>query len=121
MNGETLKTVRPVHVARIPSGEQIELPADTPVVVTQALGGSFTLLVPSQAGLYRLSGADAEAIGQPVLAAPTAPACTSSGEANAASAHSIAAATPRLNPVLIARLLNFFFEFHAQKDTQFRI
>lgn len=74
MNGETLKTVRAVHVARIPSGEQIELPADTPVVVTQALGGSFTLLVPSQAGLYRLSGADAEAIGQPVLVTPAAPA-----------------------------------------------
>ncbi len=67
MNGETLKTTRPVNVLRIPSGEQIELPLDTPVVLTQALGGSFTLLVPSQAGLYRLAGSDADAIGQPVM------------------------------------------------------
>jgi len=61
---ETVKTTRPVEVARIPSGEQIQLPADTPVIITQALGGSFTLLVPSEAGLYRLTGADADAIGQ---------------------------------------------------------
>lgn len=74
MHGETLTTSRPVNVARIPSGEQIELPAETQVVVTQALGGSFTLLVPSQAGLYRLAGSDADAIGQPVTtnAAPAA-------------------------------------------------
>jgi probable FeS assembly SUF system protein SufT len=73
MNGETLKTTRAVHVTRIPSGEQIELPADTPVVVTQALGGSYTLLVPSQAGLYRLAGTDVEAIGQPIVAGAAAP------------------------------------------------
>jgi probable FeS assembly SUF system protein SufT len=71
---ETIKTTRPVEVARIPSGEQIQLPADTPVIITQALGGSFTLLVPSEAGLYRLTGADADAIGRPTqtAAAPSA-------------------------------------------------
>ncbi len=74
MNGETLTTNRAVHVARIPSGEQIELPIDTPVVVTQALGGSFTLLVPSQAGLYRLAGGDADAIGQTPVTTADAPA-----------------------------------------------
>jgi probable FeS assembly SUF system protein SufT len=63
MNEQTIKTTRPVDVLRIPSGEQIHLPADTPVVITQALGGSFTLLVPSQPGLYRLAGPDADAIG----------------------------------------------------------
>lgn len=66
MNGETLQTSRAVDVTRIPSGEQIQLPAETPVVVTQALGGSFTLLVPSQAGLYRLAGTDADAIGKEI-------------------------------------------------------
>lgn len=65
-HGETVQTTRKVDVLRIPSGEQIQLPAETPVIVTQALGGSFTLLVPSQPGLYRLSGPDADAIGQPV-------------------------------------------------------
>ena len=63
MNEQTIKTTRPVDVLRIPSGEQIHLPSDTPVVITQALGGSYTLLVPSQPGLYRLAGPDADAIG----------------------------------------------------------
>jgi probable FeS assembly SUF system protein SufT len=57
-------TTRDVEVTRIPSGEKITLPADTQVVVTQALGGSFTILVPSQAGLYRIEGQDADSIGQ---------------------------------------------------------
>ena len=63
MSDQDIKTTRPVEVLRIPSGEQIHLPQDTPVIITQALGGSFTLLVPSQPGLYRLNGPDADAIG----------------------------------------------------------
>jgi probable FeS assembly SUF system protein SufT len=63
MSDQGIKTTRAVEVSRIPSGEQIQLPADTPVVITQALGGSYTLLVPSQPGLYRLAGPDADAIG----------------------------------------------------------
>src|SRR5580692_10449266 len=69
---QTVHTVRDVQVLRIPSGEQIHLPVGTPVVITQALGGSFTLLVPSQAGLFRLSGEDSDAIGQAPAAAPAA-------------------------------------------------
>ncbi len=66
--GESIRITRDVQVLRIPSGEQILLPADTPVVITQSLGGSFTLLVPAQAGLFRLSGEDADAIGQAATA-----------------------------------------------------
>ncbi|HEY2343992.1 MAG TPA: putative Fe-S cluster assembly protein SufT [Chthoniobacteraceae bacterium] len=73
MNDEqTVRTNREVQVLRIPSGEQIQLPADTPVVITQALGGSFTLLVPTQAGLFRLSAEDADAIGHEASAASAA-------------------------------------------------
>ena len=57
-------TSREVEVTRIPSGERITLPSGTQVVITQALGGSFTILVPSQAGLYRIEGQDADSIGQ---------------------------------------------------------
>ena len=57
-------TTRDVEVTRIPSGERITLATGTEVVITQALGGSFTILVPSQAGLYRIEGQDADAIGQ---------------------------------------------------------
>jgi probable FeS assembly SUF system protein SufT len=63
---DPLKTTRAVDATRIPSGEQIQIPAETSVVLTQALGGSFTLLVPSMPGLYRLAGTDADAIGQPI-------------------------------------------------------
>jgi probable FeS assembly SUF system protein SufT len=68
----TVHTARDVQVLRIPSGEQIHLPVGTAVVITQALGGSFTLLVPSQAGLFRLSGEDSDAIGHAPAAASSA-------------------------------------------------
>lgn len=58
------RTTRKVEVTRIPSGEKITLAENTRIVITQALGGSFTVLVPSQAGLFRVEGRDAEAIGQ---------------------------------------------------------
>ena len=67
-------TARDVEVTRIPSGERITLPAGTEVVITQALGGSFTILVPSQAGLYRIEGQDADAIGQEAAPGPENPA-----------------------------------------------
>lgn len=57
-------TTRHVEVTRIPSGERITLATGTEVLITQALGGSFTILVPSQAGLYRIEGQDADAIGR---------------------------------------------------------
>jgi probable FeS assembly SUF system protein SufT len=65
---------RDVEVTRIPSGEKITLPAGTQVVITQALGGSFTILVPSQAGLYRIEGQDADSIGQEPSASSEGPA-----------------------------------------------
>ncbi len=67
-------TSRDIEVSRIPSGEKITLPAQTQVVITQALGGSYTILVPSQAGLFRIEGRDADAIGHERAAGPDAPA-----------------------------------------------
>jgi len=72
---------RDVEVVRIPSGERITLPTGTPVVVTQSLGGSYTLLVPSQAGLFRLDGKDGDAIGRE-KAAEEAPKKSASGAAD---------------------------------------
>ena len=40
------------------------LPQGTEVMITQSLGGSYTLLVPSYGGLFRLSSHDADAIGK---------------------------------------------------------
>jgi probable FeS assembly SUF system protein SufT len=67
------KTTRDVEVTRIPVGEKITIPADAEVVITQALGGSFTILVPSQAGLFRVEGKDADALGMEAPAEMTQP------------------------------------------------
>lgn len=55
---------RTVTVEAIPSGEPVELHSGQLAQITQALGGSFTLLVEGQ--LMRLRGVDADAIGKTV-------------------------------------------------------
>jgi probable FeS assembly SUF system protein SufT len=55
----------------VPSGDQIELKAGLSGFITQALGGSFTLYV--EGNLYRLAGANADAIGKQVLQPPELP------------------------------------------------
>jgi probable FeS assembly SUF system protein SufT len=42
------------------------MPKGTEVVITQALGGSFTLMVPTYGGLFQLANRDADAIGKEV-------------------------------------------------------
>jgi probable FeS assembly SUF system protein SufT len=69
---EPVVTNRAVLVERIPYGTVHELPAGTSAEITQALGGSFSLLVEGQ--LVRLKGADADAIGKAVSQAPELPA-----------------------------------------------
>ena len=59
-----LTLLRDVSVVRIPSGDSISIPAGTGVVITQALGDSFTVVIPSQPGLYRIAGEDADALGR---------------------------------------------------------
>lgn len=49
----------------VPSGDPIELPAAAEVVISQALGGSFS--VEYEGRLYRIDGLDADALGKPVL------------------------------------------------------
>jgi probable FeS assembly SUF system protein SufT len=61
---EPIKTSRDAQVVAVPAGNTLTLPAGTEVVVTQALGGSYTLLVPSYGGLFRLANRDADAIGK---------------------------------------------------------
>jgi len=74
MNQEASTTLsRDVKAVRIPSGEQIILPASSSVVVTQALGGSFTVLVAHQPGLFRIDGTDADALGREPLEREAAP------------------------------------------------
>lgn len=59
---------RDVEAIRIPMGDALTLPAGSEVMITQALGGSFTVLVANQSGLFRIKGADGDALGREVAA-----------------------------------------------------
>lgn len=48
----------------IPAGHTVLLPKGTKAVITQSLGGSFTLHVPEHGGLMRVANHDADAVGQ---------------------------------------------------------
>jgi probable FeS assembly SUF system protein SufT len=61
---------RDVQVTQIPSGNIVPLKAGTSVMITQALGGSFTIAVPDQGGLFRVNAADADALGRQDIPAP---------------------------------------------------
>ena len=58
---EEIALSREVTAIQIPSGDSITLPAGTPVVVTQTLGGTYT--VATSAGLARISSDDTDALG----------------------------------------------------------
>jgi probable FeS assembly SUF system protein SufT len=58
---EEVSLTREVDAIQIPSGDTITLPTGTPVVITQTLGGTYT--VATSAGLARISSSDADALG----------------------------------------------------------
>ena len=58
---EEIALSREVTAIQIPSGDSITLPAGTPVVITQTLGGTYT--VATSAGLARISSEDTDALG----------------------------------------------------------
>lgn len=60
MNQE-IELTRDVEAVQIPSGDIINLPAGMPVMITQALGGTYT--VATRAGLARISEQNADALG----------------------------------------------------------
>src|SRR2546425_10521604 len=61
---EPIKLTRDCPAVAVPAGHTLTLPQGTEVMITQSLGGSYTLLVPSYGGLFRLSDSDADAIGR---------------------------------------------------------
>ena len=67
-NTET-KLTRDCEAIRIPSGETFTIPAGTQVLITQALGGSYTIA--TNQGLARITDANADALGLECAAAKT--------------------------------------------------
>ncbi len=62
---------RDVPAREIPSGTPITLRAGDPVIITQSLGGSYTVVTPV-GFLARIDGKDADAIGEAVATADAA-------------------------------------------------
>jgi len=77
---EQVELSRDCEAIQIPAGHKVMLVKGTKAIITQSLGGSYTLHVPSFGGLFRIAGNDADAVGKPVTAAPqTATASPSEG------------------------------------------
>jgi probable FeS assembly SUF system protein SufT len=70
MREETIVT-RDVAATAIPYGDKIELKAGSPVIITQSLGGAYTV-VTMQGYMVRLDGKDADAIGKEPETGPSA-------------------------------------------------
>lgn len=68
---QTVTTMRPVRVERVPDGTPLELPEGIEARIAQQRGASFTLVVQGQ--MVRLKGKDADAIGLPVPQAVQVP------------------------------------------------
>ena len=67
MRREETTITRDVEVVQVPYGEKVTIAAGTPAVITQALGDTYTLELPTLGGLFRLAGSDADAIGKPIV------------------------------------------------------
>ena len=64
MGSDAITLLRDAEVVAVPAGNTITLNKGTEVAITQALGGSYTLMVPTYGGLFRLLDKDADAIGK---------------------------------------------------------
>lgn len=70
---------REVIATQIPSGDKATLHAGTTVMIHQTLGGAYT--VQTDFGLFRINGADADALGEQVASTPAAKASAAPGAA----------------------------------------
>lgn len=60
-SGSSLELTRDCEAVQIPYGSAMLLPKGTPVIITQTLGGTYT--VRADSGLYRIGAMDADALG----------------------------------------------------------
>jgi probable FeS assembly SUF system protein SufT len=62
MTSETISLTRDCEAIQIPSGSATSIPKGTKVMITQALGGTYTV-VPTSGGMFRVANKDADALG----------------------------------------------------------
>ncbi len=64
MSYEEVEFSRDCEAVQIPQGNSVTITKGTGALITQSLGGSYTLQVPSLGGLFRVAGSDGDAIGK---------------------------------------------------------
>jgi len=67
---ERIELTRDVDAIQIPGGHSVTLEKGWEVMITQSLGGSYTVQVPAYGGLFRIAGGDADALGKEPTAEP---------------------------------------------------
>ena len=80
MSYENVVVSRACEAIQIPLGTMVTIPEGTLAIITQSLGGTHTLQVPSMGGLFRIADKDADAIGKESQGPRTAAAAGASGE-----------------------------------------
>jgi probable FeS assembly SUF system protein SufT len=70
-SNEPVSLKRDVKAVIIPAGEELLLREGTSGFITQALGGSFTVYI--EGNLFRIAGADADALGKEIVPPPEVP------------------------------------------------
>ncbi len=61
---ERVELTREVEAIQVPAGNRFKLEAGLEVIITQTLGGTFTVQVPAYGGLFRIAGKDADSLGK---------------------------------------------------------
>jgi probable FeS assembly SUF system protein SufT len=64
MSYEQITVSRECEAVQIPHGSVVTIPEGTLAIITQALGDTYTLQVPSMGGLFRVADKDADALGK---------------------------------------------------------
>jgi len=79
MSHEEVELSRDCEAVQIPQGTKVTVPKGTPAVITQALGDTYTLQLPTMGGLFRVADKDADAIGKKSKGLPAAAAAGGNG------------------------------------------
>lgn len=72
MSHEPVEFNRDCEAIQIPQGLTVTIPKGTAGIITQALGDTYTLQIPTFGGLFRVADRDADAIGRKPLGADAA-------------------------------------------------
>ena len=80
MDTEKIILERNVKAFLIPSGDKVTLQKGEPVSITQALGGSYTVML--NGNLFKLDGEDADAIGKKIVQPLDCPSASEKNEVN---------------------------------------